>query len=259
MASLNRNVARVVKKLNVFNFYSFRCGRLVYIVRHFAMSYSSLSAEELVRACAESGNAEAWEEFVRRFRLVIGSAVRRIAYRYGTPNDAVIDELIQDTYLKVCNDHCRMLRDFKPQHPDAFYGMLKVTAANLAHDYFRRPRPPVTDVDPFIPDSHSGPASIEREILLREIADILSEISSPSAARDREIFWLYYRQGFTANAIAAIPGCKLSTKGVESILHRLTSYVRQGLVEKKPNASKAKARSEGISPSNTLNTSEGQL
>lgn len=223
------------------------------------MSYSSLSAEELVRACAESGNAEAWAEFVRRFRLVISSAVRRIAYRYGTPNDAVIDELIQDTFVKVCNDGCRMLRDFKPQHPDAFYGMLKVTAANLAHDYFRRPRPPITELEEFIPDSRSGPASIEREILLREIAEILSDISTPSAARDREIFWLYYRQGFTADAIAAIPGCKLKTKGVESIIHRLTSYVRKGLVEKKPNAPKPKARSEGIPPPNTLNTSEGQL
>jgi RNA polymerase sigma-70 factor (ECF subfamily) len=223
------------------------------------MSYSSLSAEELVRACAESGNTEAWEEFVRRFRLVIGSAVRRVAYRYRTPNDAVIDELIQDTFLKVCNDRCRMLRDFKPQHPDAFYGMLKVTAANLAHDYFRRPRPPMTEVEEFISDPHSGPASIEREILLREIDDILSEMATPLAARDREIFWLHHRQGFTAEAIAAIPGCKPGTKGVESILHRLTCYVRERLVEKKTNAPKPKARSEGIPPPNTLNTSEGQL
>ncbi|HEV7674559.1 MAG TPA: sigma-70 family RNA polymerase sigma factor, partial [Candidatus Angelobacter sp.] len=147
----------------------------------------------------------------------------------------------------------------KPRHPDAFYGMMKVTAANLAHDYFRRPRPPMTDVDPFIPDSHSGPASIEREILLREIDDILSEMATPLAARDREIFWLYYRQGFTAQAIAAIPCYKLTTKGVESILYRLTCYVRERLVEKKLNAPKPKARSEGIPPPNTLNTSEGQL
>src|SRR5882724_6490517 len=84
-----------------------------------SMSYSSLSAEELVRACSESGNAEAWEEFVRRFRLGIASAVRRIAYRYGKPDDGVTDKLMQDTYSKVCNDRCRMLPGFKPQHPDA--------------------------------------------------------------------------------------------------------------------------------------------
>jgi RNA polymerase sigma-70 factor (ECF subfamily) len=229
------------------------------------MSYSSLSAEELVRACSESGNAEAWEEFVRRFRLVISSAIRRIALRYGVHNNAVIDDLIQDTYLKVCKDSCRILRDFKPQHPDAFFGMLKVTAANIAHDYFRREdtvkhgrgvvEVELRDVEEFIPDSRStGPASIEREIVLREIDDILSEISTVAAARDREIFWLYYRQGFTAQAIAAIPGYKIGTKGVESIIHRLTCYVRQRMAEKDSQAS-----SEGIPPQNTFNKGEGQL
>src|SRR5206468_3125669 len=169
------------------------------------MSYSSLSAEELVRACSESGNAEAWEESVRRFRVVISSAIRRIALRYGVRNNnTVINELIQDTYLKVCKDSCRMLRDFKPQHPDAFFGMLKVTAANIAYDYFRSEdaethggriiHVELTEVDAFIPDSRAtGPASIEREIVLREIDDILGGISTVFAARDREIFWLYYR------------------------------------------------------------------
>jgi RNA polymerase sigma-70 factor, ECF subfamily len=229
------------------------------------MSYSSLSAEELVRACSESGNAEAWEEFVRRFRVVISSAIRRIALRYGVLNNTVIEDLIQDTYLKVCKDSCRMLRDFNPQHPDAFFGMLKVTAANIAHDYFRRQQAPIhggriihvelTDVDAFVPDSRStGPASIEREIVLREIDDILGEISTVSAARDREIFWLYYRQGFTAQAIAAIPGYKIGTKGVESIIHRLTCYVRQRLAEKE-----SQARREGIPHQNTFNKEEGQL
>lgn len=234
------------------------------------MSYSSLSAEELVRACSESGNTEAWKEFVRRFRLVIGSAVRRIAYRYGKPNDAVIDELIQDTYLKVCNDHCRMLRDFKPQYPNAFFGMLKVTAANIAHDYFRRQQAPIhgggiaeielTEVDGFVADSHStGPDHIEREILLREIDDILSDIATPLAARDREIFWLRNRQGFTAEAIAAIPCYKLTTKGVESILHRLTCHVRERLVEKESTEPNPAQGSEGIPPENPFNEEEGQL
>jgi RNA polymerase sigma-70 factor (ECF subfamily) len=232
------------------------------------MSYSSLSAEELVRACAESGKAEAWEEFVRRFRVVIVSAVRRIALRYGERSDTVIDDLTQDTYLKVCKDNCRMLRDFKPRHPDAFFGMLKVTAANIAYDYFRHEDTvkhgrgiieiELTDVEAFVPDSRStGPDSIERAILLREIDDILSDMATPLAARDREIFWLHHRQGFTADAIAAIPGCKVGTKGVESILHRLTYYVRERLVD--PSEPMPQPGSEGIQPENPFNEEEGQL
>jgi RNA polymerase sigma factor (sigma-70 family) len=230
------------------------------------MSYSSLSAEELVRACAESGNTEAWEEFVRRFRLLIGSVVRRIARRYGEFGDTFVDDLIQDTYLKVCDDGRRMLRDFKPQHQDAFFGMLKVTAANLAHDHFRRKKAIIhgggisevdlADVEGFVPGSHSdGPAHIEREILLREIDEILRDKTD---ARDREIFWLHYRLGFTAKAIAAIPCYKLTTKGVESALYRLTGYVRDYVVDKCPEGAKAQIRSKGISPSNTLDKREGQ-
>jgi len=234
------------------------------------MSYSSLSVEELVRACAESGNTEAWKEFVRRFRVTISSAVRRIARRYGDFSDSAVDDLMQETYAKVCTDRCRMLRDFKPQHPDAFFGMLKVTAANLAHDYYRRKKATIhgggiaeielTEVEGFVPDSRSqGPARIEREILLREIDDILSDMATPSAERDREIFWLHHRQGFTAEAIAAIPSCRVGTKGVESILHRLKCHVRERLVKKGLSEPVPPRGSEGIPPENTFNEGEGQL
>jgi RNA polymerase sigma-70 factor, ECF subfamily len=234
-----------------------------------SMSYASLSVEELVRACAESGNAEAWEEFVRRFRPLIGSVVRRIARRYGESSDTLVDDLIQETYLKVCANHCRLLRDFEPRYPDAFFGMLKVTAANTGYDYFRAWRSPkrwsgtpeseLSEVDAFVPDSRStGAVHIEREILLSEIDDILSGISSPTAGRDREIFWLHYRQGFTAKAIAAIPCYKLTTKGVESILYRLTCYVRSRLAEKDSDVDETEAEPEGISPPNTLTKGEGQ-
>jgi DNA-directed RNA polymerase specialized sigma24 family protein len=160
-----------------------------------------------------------------------------------------------------------LLRDFKPQHPDAFFGMLKVTASNIAHDYFRRKKAIIhgggiaeielTEVEGFVPDSRSdGPDHIEREILLGEIDDILRDNAT---ARDREIFWLHHRQGFTAKAIAAIPCYKLTTKGVESTLYRLTCYVREYLAEKDPDAAKPQPGNEGIPPENPLDEEEGQL
>jgi RNA polymerase sigma-70 factor (ECF subfamily) len=207
------------------------------------MYYSSLSPEELVRACAELGNAEAWEEFVRRFQKMIGTVVLRIARRYGESSGTIVDDLIQETYVKVCADNCRLLREFQPHHPDAFFGMLKVTAANVTHDYFRARRSSkrgsglaesdLTAVESTVPDSRSAGASeIEREILLHEIDKVLTDASSASGSRDREIFWLYYRQGYTANAIAAIRCYQLTTKGVESIIFRLTRQVRVNLVDR---------------------------
>src|SRR4051812_2099089 len=100
------------------------------------MIYSSLSCDELVRACAESGDAEAWQEFVCRFERLIGIVVWRVARRHGENSGTVVEDLVQETYAKICDDDCRLLRGFKPHHQDAFFGMLKVTAANVARDYF---------------------------------------------------------------------------------------------------------------------------
>lgn len=231
------------------------------------MSYSSWTPEELVQACAEAGNSEAWAEFVSRFRKLIGCVVLRVARNYGDTSGSVVDDLIQDTFLKVCSDNCRLLREFHPQHPDAFFGMLKVIAVNVAHDHFRARRSAkrgsgisegeVSAVETFVPDSNSaGQAHIEREILLREIDGILMRAASSVAARDREIFWLYYRQGFTAKAIAMIPSYKLTTKGVESILYRLTCFVRAQLSERAPDVNRVERKPEGIHPANTLNKGE---
>jgi DNA-directed RNA polymerase specialized sigma24 family protein len=52
--------------------------------------------------------------------------------------------------------------------------------------------------------------------------------------RDRRVFWLYYRVGLTANAIASLPAIGLSTKGVESTILRLTRLLRQELAADRP-------------------------
>ena len=39
------------------------------------MDYKSLSIEELVRECAQDPNSEAWIDFERRFKRLIGSVV----------------------------------------------------------------------------------------------------------------------------------------------------------------------------------------
>lgn len=206
------------------------------------MSYFCASTEEIVKACVESDNAEAWEEFIRRFRTLIGCVILRIARSYGEKSTAIIDDLIQETYLKVCTGGRRILRNFEPQHPEAFFGMLKATAVSVTHDYFRSrraakrgsgtPECQLPETDALMPSHPKGTFDIERDVLLKEIDVLLSGISSPTAARDRDIFWLYYRQGFTTKAIANIATYRLTTKGVDSILHRLTSYIRVHLASK---------------------------
>jgi len=202
-----------------------------------------MSLEELVRACAQGGDAAAWEEFVRRFHPLIAGVVVRTARRWGASSPALFDDLVQESYVKLCRDHMRLLREFEPQHPEAFYGYLKVIAANVVHDHFRalhsRKRGPgagdceAEDLGRTAKAVGEGtPDRIERAILLREVDAVLLTLEGAEATRDRAIFWLYYRQGLTAQAIAELPTLSVGVKGVESVLHRLTRLVRERLARR---------------------------
>jgi RNA polymerase sigma-70 factor (ECF subfamily) len=229
------------------------------------MDYRSLSCDELVRACAESRNPEAWEEFVCRFEKPIRIAIWRIARRYGKNNNALVKDLVQETFTKVCDDNCRLLRQFKPSYQDAFFGMLSITAANVARDYFRATMSSKRGsgkVDSELNEvkvsvaAHSSVSDIERQVLLLEVARTLNSICPEE--RDREIFWLHYRQGLTASHIAKISHYGLTAKGVESILHRLRVQLRSKLAERPLSNPSDRSGPEGIRDENTLSQGEGQ-
>lgn len=229
------------------------------------MDYNSLSCDELVRACAETKNPEAWEQFVRRFEKVIRVTIWRVAQRYGKSNGALIQDLVQDTFTKVCDNDCRLLRDFKANHDDAFFGMIRVTAANVARDYFRAHNSDkrgsgqenigLNEASVFLVAASTESNAMERRILLQELDKILRGICSEE--RDREIFWLHYRQGLAASHIARISHYGLTSKGVESILHKLRVQLRAKLAAE-PSGSPGKPHPEGVQDENTLLQGEGQ-
>jgi RNA polymerase sigma-70 factor (ECF subfamily) len=209
------------------------------------MDPRKLSVKELVSYCLDSQDQDAWTEFVRRTQPLIAGVINRCVLRRGSRKPAPIDDLIQDTYLKLCTNNFKALRNFDFQHDNALFGFLKVVAANVVEDYFRKKmslkdgcgqeeedieevRIPVS----FRPNS-LRPA--ELAILMGQIDHCLAKLASePNFARDHAIFWLYYRQGLTAKAISQLPDIKLGTKGVESTLLRLTRYVKGCLTAPPP-------------------------
>ena len=203
-----------------------------------------MSLEELIKACAENNDPAAWEEFIRRFRPLIAAIVKRMTERWSSNSPALVDDLIQDTFLKICSDRKRLLAEFTPHHPEAFYGYLKVITANVVHDYFRaqrsqkrglgQPECSIDDEAVFARPMGTtvGADNVHLNILLREVDDILNSVLAGSEkTRDRTIFWLYYYHGFTASEIARLPSIGLMVKGVESVIHRLTRMVRERLAD----------------------------
>jgi RNA polymerase sigma-70 factor (ECF subfamily) len=228
-------------------------------------NYSSISIEELLRRCSASGEIDAWGEFVRRFHRLIAIVVLRTANRLGDCPPQTADDLIQETYLKLCADNCRLLRNFDERHPNAFPGFVKVVAANVVRDHFKasysrkRGDHKVESIsEATVPaagdDSIGSPKKIERAVLIQEVQDHL-EFCGAGEEHDRNvrIFWLYYRAGLSAGAIAALPGMGLTTKGVESTLLRITKELRARMtasnpVRKDPSQNLAK----GVSPAESF-------
>lgn len=198
--------------------------------------------EELVRACAESNDSAVWEEFVARFQRAISLSIIRTSYQWGQAAQQVVDDLVQETYLKLCADKCRLVLQFAGQHPEAVSGYIKTIAVNVAHDYFKSLRSQkrgsgeiaqlLENVEPkAVGSSLGGQDAIEREVLLKQINQCLESSSEgPDRERDCLMFWLYYQQGMSAKAIAALPTIGLTAKGVESAIFRLTRLVREQLV-----------------------------
>jgi RNA polymerase sigma-70 factor (ECF subfamily) len=202
---------------------------------------SAISPDELFVTCARGGDAASWQEFIRRFNPVIGRSVLRVAIRHGTSEKPLIDDLIQETYLKICSNECKLLRTFIPKHPDSAFGFLKVVAASVAQDFFRSrladkraPEAAANSVEEMTVSAPECPLGAlnhaERAVLVDQIdRKLKAVIPAGELRRARTVFWLYYRSGFTASAIASLPAMDLTTKGVESLLFRLTRLVRENL------------------------------
>jgi RNA polymerase sigma-70 factor, ECF subfamily len=202
-----------------------------------------MSEGELIRACAEGTDSAAWGEFVCRFHRPISLSIIRTAYQWGEIPQRVVDDLVQDTYLKLCTSGCHQLLEFTEQHPDAILGYIKTIAVNVAHDHFKSHHSQKRgsgevgqlgeDCDPkSAPNRTGGHVAIEHEVLFKQIDECVEScLEGPDRDRDRTIFWLYFQQGMTAKDIAALPTIGLSAKGVESVIVRTVRLVRERMVD----------------------------
>jgi RNA polymerase sigma-70 factor, ECF subfamily len=195
------------------------------------MNWEELPADKLLRACASAHNSDAWEEFVRRFHAVIAAAATRVSQGCGAFEE--VDDVVQEIYFKFCSDKARILDSAREMHSNAVFGFVKVVATNTARDFFRSRgalkrgvrRMAVLDEDS---EDLALPENIERYVTLEQISEILLTITEGERApRDRAIFYLYYRDGMSAQAISELPGIDLNAKGVEGVLYRLTGTLRR--------------------------------
>ncbi|MFL6386737.1 MAG: sigma-70 family RNA polymerase sigma factor [Terriglobales bacterium] len=186
----------------------------------------------------EDLRADLWVEFWRRFQPVIARTIRRRIARYTRWVDPDrVDELVQETFLKILKDNCKALRHFEFRYENALPSLLKVMAANVVEDHIRKENsekkgsgqmPEDIDNLPQPPSDRSrAVGSIFNGIRMNEIENCLQKRKAEANSnRDYKMFWLYYRDGFTALEISQLPDIGLkNVKGVESALLRLIKCI----------------------------------
>jgi RNA polymerase sigma-70 factor (ECF subfamily) len=208
------------------------------------MDASGASVNDLVQACARSADAAEWGELLRQSVPLVSLVVLRVARMWlSSASPALIDDITQEVFLKLCEQERRILREFKPRGEDSFLGLLRIVAVSVANDHFRRIYSAkrggkvvtlsLRDEAAFRPPAQAlGPQEMRRSVLLGQIDKRMREAPDIVSDRDRIIFWLYYRQGFTAEEIAKVNGVELTAKGVESALRRVTLWVRSEIAQK---------------------------
>jgi RNA polymerase sigma-70 factor (ECF subfamily) len=196
----------------------------------------------LLERCLDGGEQHVWEEFIRAAQPFLASGVMRALGGWSPARRAEIDDLVQESFVRLCANDCRALRNFRAADSNALCVYLRTVAASVATDHLRsvnaqkhgsgQPAVSLDDLSREPAAGHDTIAAIERKMLMQLIDRCLQSQSE----RDRAIFWLYHRQGLTPKAISGLTPFALAQRGVETILYRLTAAVRdcvQGLMQNK--------------------------
>jgi len=202
------------------------------------MAKEEIPIRELLQLCLSTDAQEHWQEFVRRTQPLIASVIINTVRRWREPAPSLVDDLIQDTYVKLFANDRKALRSIKNEYENTIFGYLKVVASNVVRDHFRQPANKADEVELSDAVLPPGPQDRERLEFLRkkeQVKKILETLaSSETYDRDAAIFWLFYEQGYTAKEISLLPTAGLTVKGVEAVLLRLTRYVRGKLGPENP-------------------------
>jgi RNA polymerase sigma-70 factor, ECF subfamily len=210
------------------------------------MKNADTSVNDLAKACAHSADAAEWAELVRRCAPLASMVALRVSRMWvSTPSKAAADDIVQEVFLKLCEQERRILREFEPRGDDSFLGLLRMVAASVANDYFRRlysaKRGGKVLTMPLVDEAVQSPlhgarpaARMQQSALLAQLDQRLCSAPETIGERDRALFWLYYLQGYTAEEIARLSGAGLTAKGVESALRRVTAWLRSEVASGKP-------------------------
>lgn len=215
----------------------------------------NLSNIDLIKACAKSAdNQKAWLEFIRRFDHHIKLSVIR-AYRYLIINNLgkekilkeEIRDLVQEVYIKLVKNNCKLLKNLKPEYNDSIYAYLSLTCASVVKDHFKKLGRlkrkssmecnnggiDITNEGKLIKKRVSSfiSSNVEEKVIAKDIlekAENYYSIFHPKRNNEKRklIFQLYFMEGLSIKDISRIKGLNVSLANANKIVWKMKREIR---------------------------------
>jgi RNA polymerase sigma-70 factor (ECF subfamily) len=170
-----------------------------------------------------AGSKRAWDDFVRVAAPVIYAAVRRALRARGRPQQET-DDRVQEVYMRLLRDDCRLLRTFDPRRA-ALSTWLTLIARTVVHEHVRRKRLPTVEVD--------GLANMARTPSAADAAAPTSGRDNPPipmsllSDQQRQVIEMLFHHGLTVEQAAA--RLRVQPQTIRSAKHKALTRLREHL------------------------------
>jgi RNA polymerase sigma factor (sigma-70 family) len=227
-----------------------------------------LSHVDLMRSCAIVGDEPAWEEFVARYHRFICLAVLRAycqrgGWRAHSVDVDLINDLVQDVYLKLFECTRGALRGFRGENDAAVFVYLGRIAISVVVDHLRRNgarkrASAVCSIDAPLSDDDGGELTLadcipspgpspEQEataaILREQVAEILGRsVRGRNARRDLDIAEAFIFDNCSIADVADRVGGGIRESGIKSSIRRTSARLRGEIARLERAATSQRAR-----------------
>jgi len=238
-------------------------------------SVESLSHVELIRHCVATGDEAGWNEFVRRFnRYVSLAVVRTLVQRGGRRTESLdtglVEDLVQDVYVRILESSRGALRSFRGSGDAAVFLYIARTAMSVVVDFLRRQGARkresfVLSLDVSFESedrddvsmaqylASSEPSPEERAIesaRRRDVADALARVlKGRNAQRDLDIAQDYLFADLTIGEIAVREATRMRESSVKSSLVRTSAKLREEFARRERRAASNRATRAAVASS----------
>jgi RNA polymerase sigma-70 factor (ECF subfamily) len=162
---------------------------------------------------------DAWDEFVRATAPVIYTAVRRAIRARGRQPDEIADR-VQDVYVRLLREDCRLLRTYDPDKA-ALSTWLTLIARTVVHEQSRKKILPTMTLN--------GQERAPSEPIQDAVSFDHPLPMSMLAEQQRRVIAMLFDEGLTVEHAAARLGVEEQT--IRSAKHKALTRLREHLAE----------------------------